>query len=442
MPSHERPRALLLTVGTGDNKRLEETLYVPLLKSIDTEPWARITLLPSRSTIVHADEIKSRRPALPIDVRPLSDEGVENDPDRCYFHFEQEISRLQRDEFVSTDIVVDFTRGTKAMSAALVLAASRHDVAALRYIAGDRDLRGMVVPGTEDIVALSPAIATAQKRLDTALRLAEHGNFAGALEVLQEDGVAAWPAGLAEAARAVRPALGFFAAWDRLDYRTAAAVDLACAAPLPEWQSLWPTTAARAWVAGLASIPPASDAAAMAARLRLLACDLLANGERRIRDRHYEDAVLRAYRVLELIGQIRLFDHGLDSGRLPSDHPAVRKLSAKLERNRSTGLGVRPDGSLTAAREQVARLLKVLGDPLASRLLGFDRQPTLPRVSARNDSVLIHGFQAIGPDDDALLRALYRGLEKLLIMDAGDAAQTALTTARQAGFSISLVAAL
>lgn len=440
-----RPRALLLTVGTGDMARLEESLFAPLRKSIEQGEWARVVLLPSLVTEPYAAKLQARCGGSRVEVRPLPAAGLEDDADACFAHFDRVITALRDEGYPTTDIVADFTRGTKAMSAALVLAAVRHDLTTLRYITGPRDDRhSMVRAGMERIFEISPTIATARKRLDTALQFTQHGNFAGALALLGEAEPAncRWPPGLADAVPGLCEALRFYAAWDRLDYRTAAAICCPGVAPLREWQPLWPTPTAADWVARLAAPVTPVDHAAMAARLRLLACDLLANGERRIRDRHYEDAVLRAYRVLELVGQTRLFDHGLHSGRLPSDHPAVQKLSAKLEKSRSAGLGVRPDGSLTAAREQVARLLKVLGDPLASSLLDFDKHPTLPRVSARNVSVLIHGFEAVGPDDDAPLRALYRELEALLIEDAGDAAQTALTTARRAGFPINPVAAL
>lgn len=437
-------RALLLTVGTGDLARLEESLFAPLRKSIEQGEWARVVLLPSLVTERYAAELQARCSGHGIDVRPLPAAGLEDDADACFAHFDHVITTLRDEGYPTTDIVADFTRGTKAMSAALVLAAVRHDVTTLRYITGPRDDRhSMVRAGMERIFEISPAIATSRKRLDTALQFSRHGNFAGALALLgeAESTKNCWPPGLTDGVPGLCEALRFYAVWDRLDYQTAAAITCAEVAPLREWQPLWPTPTTANWVARLAAPVTRDDHAAMAARLRLLACDLLANGERRIRDRHYEDAVLRAYRVLELVGQMRLFDHGLDSGRLPSDHPAVQKLSAKLEKSRSAGLGVRPDGSLTAAREQVARLLKVLGDPLASPLLNFDKRPTLPRVSARNVSVLIHGFEAVGPDDDAPLRALYRELEALLIMDAGDAAQTALTTARQASLPINPVAA-
>lgn len=437
------PHALLLTVGTGDSTRLEDSLYVPLLKSIDTEQWTQVVLLPSQSTIIHAEEIARRRPDSNIEIRPLNNGGVENDPDACYSHFEHQIGRLRAEGLTAADMVADFTRGTKAMSAALVLAAARYDVKVLRYIAGDRDVRGMVVAGSEEIVAISPAIATAHKQLDTALQLVHRGNFAGALALVPPDDetAAGWPAALGQAAVALRPALDFYAAWDRLDYQSATNVDLAEAAPLADWQPVWPTPLMQDWVGGLAApLPAPGEHATMAERLRLLAADLLANGERRIRDRHFEDAVLRAYRVLELVGQLRLFTHGLDSARLPPDNCSVRKLAARLAKKRSVGFGTNAkDGTLTAGRELVARLLKELGDPLAETLFNFDKQPNLPRISDRNVSVLIHGFKAVGPEKDVPLCALYRELEQLVLDGAGGAAHQHLGIARSLDFSTCLI---
>lgn len=437
MTSPQRPRALLLTVGTGDVNRTEESLLTPLRKSIDQGEWSRIVLLPSMVTEQSAAELKARCGRYPIEISPLSAPDMENDADRCFDDFDHVIGRLREAGYAPADIIVDFTRGTKAMSAALVLAAIRHDLRALRYITGERDDRGMVKAGTERIFETSPAIATAQKTLDVARSFALQGNFAGALALLPDDcGVAAaWPVAVGQDARALRPALDFYSAWDRLDYKSATKVELGEAAPLVDWQPVWPTPAMREWVAGLALPTPREEYPAMAARLGLLAADLLANGERRIRDRHFEDAVLRAYRVLELVGQRRLFDHGLDSERLPPDNAAVQTLKKKLERKGSASFGKNSNGTLTAGRLLVARLLKVIGDPLAQKLLDFNQQPNLNCVANRNISVLIHGFEAVGPNEDVPLRALYGELEQLLLEDTGVAARRCLDIARTVDFS-------
>ncbi len=148
--------------------------------------------------------------------------------------------------------------------------------------------------------------------------------------------------------------------------------------------------------------------------LRNLAVDLWANGWRRLQRAEYEDAILRAYRVLELIGQFRLLDYGLDSGRLPPNDPAVIAVEAKLESENSAGLASR-DGYLLASRFQVTQLLKVLGDPLRKELARLGVQA---EIRGRNVSVLIHGFSAFAVrGDETSLRNVYQQLRDLLLDD-------------------------
>ena len=145
--------------------------------------------------------------------------------------------------------------------------------------------------------------------------------------------------------------------------------------------------------------------------------DLIANGERRLRQGQHEDALVRAYRVLELIGQARLFDLGLDSGDLDRGHHAVQALQRKIEKKGQDPLTESHGGALQASRFQVARLLKQCGDTLAGRLLEFDREALL-KPSLRNNSLLIHGFVARAPDDPESLRRLFGELARLAQSDS------------------------
>ena len=127
-------RTLVLTVGTGDLDRLEETLFTPLRKSIATEAWTRVVLLPSSVTEDFARTLRHRLDGTAVEVSPLP-AGDENDADAAYAHFDRVLATVLRDVALE-DVVVDFTRGTKAMSAALVLAAARRAVPRLRYVTG------------------------------------------------------------------------------------------------------------------------------------------------------------------------------------------------------------------------------------------------------------------------------------------------------------------
>ena len=430
-------RALLLTVGTGDIEKQEETLFKPLGKSIQRGEFDRIILLPSQRTHKASELLREGNQGKPIEIRPLPEADQENDVDACFVHFESVIAGLCEEGFHGNDILLDFTRGTKAMSAALVLAGLRHDVPRLRYTKGERDQRGMVKPGSEQLAEFRTTAATGRKLIDSANQFFQHGNFAAALEILSNPAkqcAASWPQDLLEAREFIQELGKFYAAWDRLDYGTAAAVEIPkFPHAFKDWSEFVPSEKVRKWVRELSELFP-EDCGEKAERLRLIAIDLLANGERRIRDRQYEDAVLRAYRVLELMGQIRLFDQGLDSDRLPEDHKAVKQLQEKLQKEESAGFGTKSNGTLTAGRELVARLLKEMGDGLGQSLLKIAKSGL--KITARNHSVLIHGFAVVGPSDETPLRDQYRKLEELLIEDSDQAAvERRLSVARSADFS-------
>ncbi len=433
-----QPLILLCTVGTGNVDQLRETLLTPLTKSIQAGEWQRVILLPSKVTADNAVQLQTELANVAIEIMPLAAEGLEDNADACFAHFDRVIEDLRNAGHEPHHILADFTRGTKAMSAALVLAAVRHELPQLRYLSGGRrDERGMVVPGTEIVTDIRTTVATARRRLDEAYGFLQHGNFAAVLDLLpvpHSPFAAAWPKEVLEQATFVRPLARFYSAWDRLDYKGASQVDLFPSGTQPtHWDKFVPSAAVCSWVQSLADDLP-DDARQCAGRLRLLTADLLANGERRLRDHQFEDAIIRAYRVLELVGQTRLCDQGIHSDDVPADHPVVQAFRDKLAKGKSNDLGRGPGGRLLAAREQVARLLKAFNDPLGQRLLDLGKEGVV-EASRRNNSVLIHGFEATGGRDPAPLIELYGKLEDLLVADGGDSTAARLQLARTPDFS-------
>ena len=76
-----------MTVGTGDVTKLEETLLTPLRKSVATDHWARVILLPSSITEEYARLLRQGLEGVEMEIQPLP-EGDENDADRAYAHFD------------------------------------------------------------------------------------------------------------------------------------------------------------------------------------------------------------------------------------------------------------------------------------------------------------------------------------------------------------------
>ena len=430
-------KVLFLTVGTGNIEKLEETLFTPLRKSILDGQWREVVLLPSCETAASARHVCEKLKDINIVMESLPEPGLENDVDKSYAHFEKVIGARIGSGTPPQQMVADFTRGTKAMGAALVLAAYRHNVSRLRYIVGLRDGAGNVQAGTEEVHEFFTAVAGGHRLFDQARLLMKQGNFAAVLAVLPDpdnsldDAVV--PRQFAEAFRFARAVAAVYGAWDRLDYEQAEKLLDACPSQCTDagWQEFAVGAEVVEHLRELAK-PRPTVATDCASWVRVRAADLLANGERRIRDRQFEDAYLRAYRVLELVGQARLFAHGLDSARLPLVNEHVKKLQEHLKKRGDAPLRQNRDGdTCTCAREQTARLLRFMGDPIGSTLL---RLGAGRFVTARNTSLLIHGFSATTQGSDEQLRRIYADLEALLIEEHPDHAAQNLAVARRASF--------
>ncbi|MGB9612509.1 MAG: hypothetical protein ACPL7M_16160, partial [Bryobacteraceae bacterium] len=162
-----------------------------------------------------------------------------------------------------------------------------------------------------------------------------------------------------------------------------------------------------------------------------------ANAGRRLRDGQNEEVLVRLYRVLELLGQMRLFSHGIDSGRTDPGDARVRAWLETLPPQRRPAPN--EDGFLELSRQKAAELLHFIeeksgnagGLEIAGKLTNLDWLgdwgPTM-----RNTSVLIHGFRARSRGREAELRGL---LERLTQLYSGESeSNAALLAACQFGF--------
>ena len=428
---------LVLTVGTGYINDLEGSLYAPLLKSIETGRWDRVYLLPSQGTCVRAEELKHRVEPMAVRIRALPDAGDESDADTCFAHFDAVLAEIIAGGCKPQDITLDFTRGTKAMSAALVLAGVGRGVPRLRYIGGKRGPAGRVRAGKEEIREVRTVIASARQRLGVAEHLMQRGDFEAVCTLLGQADAAysVLPDRLRRLSAAYNASATVYAAWDRFDYQGAARLLNENSKQAQNAGRFAPTEAMVAWMSELSKPVYRRFPAFAANQLRYLACDLLANAERRVRDGAKEDAAIRCYRVLELIGQFRLFDKGLDSGALSCKDPRVKSFQAYLEKKKSRPLSqntrINLRHTVTAGRFEVARFLKHLEDPFGKRLLRFDGK----HVTSRNTGLLIHGFESLAAqfDDHDFEEHIHR-LECLLLEDEA-AAESRLAVARSLDFS-------
>lgn len=413
---------LILTVGTGTVDQLQETVVGPFRRSFERGQWERVVLLPSQQTRKNAELLVRENPAYPIAVAALERAGDEENVDACFRQFDAIIGGLLDEGHAAWAVVADITRGTKAMSAALALAAAGRGVRTIRYVgARERDERGMAKPGTEVVSDIETAVVQSRRNRERAVSLLRGGQFAAAEEVLAAAGEgdvvigreSSWLVMLAQ----------FWGAWDRFDYRGAAgALQRNVARPLPAVaREFLPPANQRRMLEKLKEPLPGPGAGRVEWG-RNLAADLLANARRRLRQGHTDEVIVRLYRVLELIGQYRLFRYGLDSDNVEYSREDVQGWLARME-SKGEPVRVRGNRPLQLPRELCARLLKHLGDPLAARLLEKGSMGGL-EPALRNRSVLIHGFGAQAGGQPMAVEAALKRMEGFFLSeDSGNAAK-------------------
>lgn len=264
------------------------------------------------------------------------------------------------------DVVVDYTGGTKSMSAALFF----------------------VGVSTETIVSVvtgpRPQITGIERDQRAKLVVTESLQ----LRALEEHAKAAWGKhAYADAADQIRRAhvggqlsgrwhltdrwLGIsegFAAWDCCDYKAA----LAALEPFARFTGEY--------------LPALRDLSK--GRTPQLIVDLYFAAERRARGHQHDAAVIRLYRVLEGIAQWALLEQGHHTSEIKAGTP-LADLASKDH-----------NGKLVLSCLVAWRGLARLDGPLKALATRVVRDPRLARMlSMRNECVLAHGFRVLAAQD-------------------------------------------
>ncbi|RMF83594.1 MAG: TIGR02710 family CRISPR-associated protein, partial [Nitrospirae bacterium] len=291
-------------------------------------------------------------------------------------------------------VVVDYTGGTKNMSAALVLATV--DLGCrYSYVGGverTKEGLGIVVGGREKMFyPANPWEVLGVERLKEVALLFNRARYGPARERLAELARRV-PEGSRPLYRRLGQVVEGFEAWDRFDHRKARRLFGEALGKLHEVVGLLPPDGperrfleqAQAAARRLDEVKPQAITAYVA--------DLVANAVRRAElEEKYEDAVARLYAAVEKLGKLTLRrGHRLDNGGL--DPEAVPEPLREEFRRRYWNEEKR---CLQIPLRATYRLLAALGDPLGER---FEAAwPTLrPLLDQRNESILGHGTQPVG----------------------------------------------
>jgi CRISPR-associated protein (TIGR02710 family) len=293
-------------------------------------------------------------------------------------------------------VIVDFTGGTKCMSAALAGAARRWDCE-FSYVGGkERDKGGVgtVVDGAMQVIPTSnPWDALGFQPIEEAVTLFNARQFAAAARLLDRT----LPRVKDPARKEVLQAFKHFAcgydAWDHFQHGTALNTHFReCERRVNNLKAVFFSEEARRRV----------EEALRRAREHLsrlceegskpgplLILDLAANAKRRAEEGRYDDAVARLYRAIEAIAQRRLLEtYGLRTSKVPA---------AEVPEETRRRLNARPNekGNYTLGLQDAYRLLEGKGDPLGSRFQALGLHEQESALTQRNNSIWAHGFDPV-----------------------------------------------
>lgn len=333
--------------------------------------------------------------ALPADhYEPLA----LDDPDDLVRVYEQASDLLQRlrRERPHARILVDYTAGTKSMSAGLAIAAvdQEDDRIEPRLVRGTRGNFATVIPGTESFRPVSRVHdLRARRRLPSIRSALDRFDYAGASrsldELIQTD---VWKV-LADQFQRVRDLCRAFDAWDRWDLDLAERL-LAQYRTEPTGEQ--PAYERLAVLEQLRTVRDAFEGKADLASAKdpyLAVEDLLFNAERRAAQGRYDDAVARAYRAIELLAQLRLRKaHEIDTSAVES---------ARVPESIREELATRRDseGKIKVGLLTAWSILAAFPDDPLGRWFAERRGTVTDWVKHRNQSILAHGLCPIGEQD-------------------------------------------
>jgi len=381
------PKAMIITVGTGETVahgissaiKHQNPNYIIF---VVTEESKRKTL----SRILQGGIMQGKT----YKEFVLKDE---NDVEEIRFETQSLIESLIRRRYESRDIVIDYTSGTKAMSAGVVLAGLDKKAGSLVYVSGKRDDNGRVISGTEKVISSEPNRIYAEGLFRKAVDLFNLCQFDGCLEILVKSKDLIADSEFQNKISLLEVLASAYSAWDKFDLDKAFS-KINDNLPDEELLAQW----------GIKSRIKANKEFLYKEKENFFCeeriVDLLENARRRgDLEKKCDDAVARLYRLMEYIAQFKIAQKGLylqdASGSFNADNLAIDKLPANLK-DKYLKYKDPKDNKVKLGLYQNYDLLFDLQEDLGKFFKeNYEKGNLKKLLSLRNNSILAHGFNSV-----------------------------------------------
>ena len=390
-------KGMIITVGTGigaDKNEAVKSLAQGIVKSIKSNnPDYIAFFVTEESKRETVPEIEKELLDLPEREEVLIKDM--NDVNGVYEEVSKKLRELKEKGY---DLVVDFTSGTKAMSAGAVLAATSEN-ATISYVAGKR-VGGKVVRGEEQVLSYSPVKGMVDSEIKILRELFNTYQYESCMEVIKRIEEMTSDPEITERLRRYRQLVEGYSLWDRFDHKKALEI-------------------LRTFDHSIVNIERNKKILLKMERENyenydLLIADILNNARRRMEEGKYDDAVARLYRTVELIAQYRLkMKYEIDTSNVDTWHLKTlgmeRKVLEKYEELRDE------KGKIKLGLKKDFELLKDLNDGLGLKFLEDEGMENL--LGKRNQSILAHGLTPVKREDAEKMISKVEAYAKLVVED-------------------------
>jgi len=360
----------------------------PLIKSIEEYEPEFVSFFASQDTCDNISQIKAAVSQLGLIIKTeLTIVDDVNSLLHCHEKAEEAVERVLAKSYRKEDVLVDYTGGTKNMSVALALATVTHGFS-FSYVGGHERTKegvGIVINGREQVYqSLNPWDFLAIEEKKKIALLFNQFQFKAAKD-LADDIVTKTTKN-----RSLFKKVGFliegYSKWDL--FRHQEAIDLFRKAKIEEILESDDKSFklfAKETQAKFNFLDAAVDSRKKPSTSLIL--DMYSNAERRFEEGKIDDAILRIYRLVEMIVQYRLLNaYGIEASDVKQDKIPEILREEFVRKHKSLR-----DGKIKIPQTDAFHLLEALGDNIG-KVFKTNEARFLDIQSARNYSYLAHGF--------------------------------------------------
>jgi len=370
-------RAMIITIGTG--REVENGISYSIQR-LNPDKICFICSEKSKPTIDKVLNIID----VPKKELLIKEFNEINDVERLFDKYIQIIDEVLALGFKNSDVTIDFTSGTKAMSSALVAAAIFKQINDISYVYGERGPDGRVMSGTERINILSPIAIFTNQKINLFKRFFNEYQYENALAVFNDKIIHFKYKSdinlLSKLAHA-------YSLWDKFQFEKSLNI-------FKEIQEIKNEKYIKeATLKGNIKLLKglSSKDAPFNIKGEFLIKELWSNAKRRFKENKFDDAVARLYRLLELIGQVEIYK---SFKVLTKEFPyskIPKSLQLQFEKR------VEEKGNLAIALFDTYEILAAHNNNLGS--IWKENQLDIKKVlSFRNQSILAHGLTPVSKE--------------------------------------------